>query len=1341
MHYVPRRLSWPDKDGKRVFVQEAALPDEPLPLVVLGDPGMGKSELLRRLGRRGGYVYMTAAQFLRRPPGGLPEGILLLDALDEVSAGRDTDPLERVLERLGEAGWPEFILSCRAADWVGNARAKAIADDYGQAARILTLEPLDEQESAALLEARLGPSGSRAFLQALRSHRLAGLLTNPQSLLMLIEVADDGIPIGRADLFDRAARKMIAEHNEGHVQSALNRLDPDDVLDGAGAAMAMLLLGGREGLFAGLQAQTPAPLEHIARIAALPLAEHSPIALRSRLFRTTGEPDSFKDCHRTVAEYLGARWLGRVADGSGNPRRLVGRLLALMQAGGRVPASLRGLHAWLAHASTHFAKPVIEADPYGVLRYGDLGTVTAETAVHVWDSFERHGRDDPWFRAGDWQRFTVAGLVQRGLGDRLAGLLNDPRSSFHLRSLVLELLRGGACVPEMKDDLLALVSDSERSYSERLDAVAVLGAWRDSGIDWPELFARISAKGDLDAPRLADESFAVIGIDRFTDAQIGDIVLASYSGFADAAARRRYSRSDDFWSLADAVPLERCAGLLDAVALRFAPGTRGATLAEQDCELGHLVSTLIARQIPSGNPDPIRLWRWLDASAAFHDWRRGPLTAVSAWLEGNRALRQAIHSQIFFTEEGAASRRRRHWRLGDLSPGLQLQDEDVLELLARLVREDRRDPDARELFAIIVNGFPLHSEWTPLMEAYAAGDPALCAILHPPAVPENADIRRRSDRFAAEQRRAGRKREARHRADREAVLRERDALREGRGPAASLALCYLGHRKFGSHSRLPEERIGAWVGGDLHADALAGFEASLHRPVDGSLHDIAARGVDRYDEGDPIWPVVAGLAQRYREGRGFDGIGEDHLLAGLIVKRFALTVVDKHREGFGEALESFALADAGRFESFLRAMIEPQLGSGRHYIVGMHYVLGGKEHRDLRARLLLEWFDDFAGGVATDCEVLAQALLDVPQPMRDEAGRCLDRLIAEAPPRPDGEDRTPNWTALRLLRDFDAGREALEGAARSPDFLWSIQKAIGHAGFTNGRIRPLPAERLAWIFQRCAEHWPGTERPQGITSGSRNPWDASEFLVAVLFRLAEDTTPEAMRLLHALTERSDGGYDESLRAARSRQRRKAAEQDYVPHSVATVAAAIREAAPTTPADVKAIALDAIAQLQAQIAGSATDTVDLFYDGKRPKDEARCRNALIDLLGPMLPHNIVSAPEEQMPCGKRADAGFRLGGMRVPLEAKLAWNPGLWTACSDQLDRLYASADHLADGQGIYLVFWFGSSQETGRPLPRPPRGERPGSPDELEKMLGAQLLAGAGGRLSICVLDLSRRRT
>lgn len=59
-------------------------------------------------------------------------------------------------------------------------------------------------------------------------------------------------------------------------------------------------------------------------------------------------------------------------------------------------------------------------------------------------------------------------------------------------------------------------------------------------------------------------------------------------------------------------------------------------------------------------------------------------------------------------------------------------------------------------------------------------------------------------------------------------------------------------------------------------------------------------------------------------------------------------------------------------------------------------------------------------------------------------------------------------------------------------------------------------------------------------------------------------------------------------------------------------------------------------------------------------------------------------------------------------------------------------DPEAGGYGIYLVLWFGK-----RYAKRPPKGERPDTPKELEERLRGKLTEGQARRISVCVMDVS----
>ena len=307
---LPRTLWYETIDGVVSLVQ-ADLPGRPEPLIVLGEPGMGKTELLRWLGDQPGSAYCTARQLrnagsnARHMLGN--ERTLVIDALDELSVQGEGDAVDIVLQRLNDITHPapHFVLSCRAADWRNATGVAAIREQYGDVdLLVLHLDPLTDDEVRQLLAAELGGDVARA--DAVIAHftgaKLTGMLGNPQTLELVARVAGDGtLPNTKARLFQRAVELLRKEHRDSKAD-----LQPTEVtaLDAAGAAFAALILTGSDAIVV----ETAEPAEDeipLNEIAALPGAQELEAVLGSRLFGTAGSANRFTYWHRRIGEYLG----------------------------------------------------------------------------------------------------------------------------------------------------------------------------------------------------------------------------------------------------------------------------------------------------------------------------------------------------------------------------------------------------------------------------------------------------------------------------------------------------------------------------------------------------------------------------------------------------------------------------------------------------------------------------------------------------------------------------------------------------------------------------------------------------------------------------------------------------------------------------------------------------------------------------------------------------------------------------------------------------------------------------------------------------------------------------
>jgi GTPase SAR1 family protein len=88
-------------------------------IVLVGDPGAGKSHLFNELAQAAKTNVQSARAFLNAPPG--PAGAtLFIDALDERRAGRsDQAVIDLIVQKLFTVNAARVRLACREHDWLG----------------------------------------------------------------------------------------------------------------------------------------------------------------------------------------------------------------------------------------------------------------------------------------------------------------------------------------------------------------------------------------------------------------------------------------------------------------------------------------------------------------------------------------------------------------------------------------------------------------------------------------------------------------------------------------------------------------------------------------------------------------------------------------------------------------------------------------------------------------------------------------------------------------------------------------------------------------------------------------------------------------------------------------------------------------------------------------------------------------------------------------------------------------------------------------------------------------------------------------------------------------------
>ncbi len=1308
MMKIPRQLRY-QKDGHQERVGEDFLRTHSGSLVVLGEAGSGKTTLLAGLRDVPGYTYVTARKLINAPSlvacvGG--SATIVVDALDEVPSARDGNVVDLMLQTLVSLGKPRFIASSRVADWRSATALEGIREIYGEAPIELHLEGVDEPSARGLLGARLGEERAKEVVGTLADLGLAGLWENPQTLELVAQVAAAGpLPSSRGDLFEKAVSMLWRDHSKTKQGAPLAEIPEGTILDAAGAALAALIVTGAEALSRCVH--TAIGDLAVRDVVGLPRADCVPKVLDSRLFASPSA-DRFTYTHRAIGEFLGARWLAAAA----KTPRIRRRLFKMLEIDGLVPASLRGLYGWLVWHDQDMAMEVARRDPMAIVEYGDASRLSSAAAREMLAALRVVARQNPRFR--EWRPYHVSGLCRPDLTPDLHDVLVSEREEPLLRLMVLEALRGSPVGRHLEAPLLKILLDRGEIYANRSEAGGRLRELCEER-DWQSIVSQLVEKGDDGSVRLALDLLDDIGYSRFDDGTLVRVILA------------QEQRAEEFFGVFGALPrrlpVDRCAAVLDVLAAqKLLPASPG----EDDwrralCDLAY---SLVSRVLANGPIDGVRLWRWLEPWPEPHGFMRQAYQELQRQLGERDEVRLRVQRHVLLEASGGGPLLARLFELSRRSPGLHVSDSDVVTLLSGLDDGDERWQD---LVGIVRHSSTEGVAVRAAARRFVGGNAHAAAWLG--ELPEEkvphwqvAEGRRAKERA---------RKQAREWGEHRAFLAERvSTLRLGDASAlARPAMAYLGcFHDVGSQDDSGPHRLAIWLGTDLRDACLEGFETYLGNGCPGC--DAKATAVARAEGiGRGVELVlVAALMERFRNARGVDDV-PDALLMAAMFRVYNLDIGGRSGgPGFADLLAQ-ELRSRGRWRDVQVGYIQPQLELNVAHVDGLYSLMRDECDGPLAERLAYEWlkrYGDLAASVELELvgglvgRAEGQTLLrEIVQQRRDVASSSGERGML--------------WCAVGLVADFERTSAAIDEPI-DPALLWSLRAVVVDGGRGRPRVS-LRAEQMEWIVSTFRGVHRMTSRPSGASCGDDHPWDASDFLVAMINRLGDMATVDASEALRRLCDQAVDGYTRALLVSAAEQRRKHLEAKWSCPAIEDLNSVVADVAPTTCAQLREVILEELRVLQERLKSSDTDPARSFYDDQlRPREENWCRDRLLDLLRPM-PFGIALNPESHLAGDERCDVNCVLRGMAVPIEIKGQWNTELWKAADRQLERY--TRDWHAEG-GIYLVLWFGRTHHPSKLLRGRSRGaKKPSSPRELEEALTLESREAQSGRVRVVVLDLA----
>lgn len=1280
---------------------EHFLRDSAKVIILLAEPGAGKTELMNSLASYFGVQRIRASQF-RHKTKFSESPILIIDGVDEV-AKIDQSAVDQLIIKAEELNPARVFFASRSGQWE-HARTVAVKQSFGVEPQIVYLKPLSQDEQRNLFETYKPDQNYAEFADGIAGLDVGLLLGNPQILKIFADAyTQNGGRFGtKRQVFADAINQLASEHNDELVQS--DRTPTPKLIAYVEELFCKILLSGASGI---TLTERNADRHFPYVMTLLGLGRNVAEAANTGLFKPADAEDQLEPVHRIIAEHAAARYLTRRIDDSSD-RLSLRRVMSVIAPNQVARDELRGLLAWMAtEGGDSIERAVIDVDPYVIISNGDPSFLSASSKSYLLSKLAEVAELNPHFRGADlWRDFSANGFFTDEVLADVEKILTEKPGSDALNSLLLELLTGTAAAERLTDLLSGVLLDSKQDKYQRIRALRVL--LKSSNFKFSKTFDELLAEGSQEAIELASELFE-FGYDNHFSPNDGNRLFFSISeGFFPKGGAYDEHPSRYF--------IIRLIRMFDADALVFFLDTLsdGLTCAcdrkalhDCNCRYGrsYLIAKLLDRLVELGVHllSAEQVWRWLQ-NVRYPYGRSGNGSLGVSALQSDDELRRAVHRLAFggvddrdaiFDLKISTSSGRGHsgllFRRGDLEALTDFAFEHNNDLLWSCFIEHHR-PYEKENFQ---NPYRAHmrkqalekpaflERWTQAQKMWSQ---------------HFAQSKPRPWRRSARMRKQDRKKDEIRQKNQTHFDENRSQIEAGQhwGWLELFSRSYL----FNKMEHLPD------MGDEeFHIKALCNSFDFL-RPDIPPLEKIAVeRGIFRI-----VTVAHAACLAHYRKNGTLNGIDRSILEAVRTNADVSYAgASDDDIPAFRDALETEIWGTSEDVESFARRYIEPQIADPEREHSDVGWLIHKHQFEPFRDSLSREWMQRYPFMHLNSM----RRLFDLASISYDKLWleTFIDQRLIDLE-REDAETKQgEHWTIAndfwRLRKFFiceQPDHATLNWLSESKERILALEAIASrlnrddHSGW-----KELSADKIGTILRTFVDLWPKVHLPNHWGTGDPPEQTAYRFLTDIVWAIGRDTPRKALPVLDELiSDPRFVDFNVSLKSIKANVLKQLALEGFEPPTPELITQMLDNQKIACVEDMRALLIEIFEEMQVWLNGSETDPINLFYDKQSDgtfvrKDENGTTKIIADRLKlrcETLGLNVVIELHQRD--DNRTDIGvlanFAEQNALLVVEAKGQWHRELYTAAAEQLDARY-SIHPSAARQGIYLVYWFGVETE------------------------------------------------